>query len=453
MASPSRDSARLARRGRVPLPSRRLIALLLIVGAIAAVVPILPPLGAVWVALLALICAGMAIDLALRPPRGSVRADRGTIPLQHSGRSGSYTLTFRNETDRFLRVAWREVLPPALSGEGTRGETVLRPFGELSREVSFIALDRGTHSIPPMGLRLSHPLGLLEYQETVPAETEVAVSPGRPAAELNWLLTRAALIEEIGSKRSRRRGISMDFESLRDYVPGDETRFIDWKASSRRNRPQLRLFQSERNAEVILAIDCGRLMGGLIDGVSKLDLAMTPFLDIAAVALERNDRVGLLAFDSRPRAFLPPRAGLQQLHAILRSLAALPRASEPTSFLRAVRHVEARHRKRAFILFFTDFTDELSAREMYASLAALTRRHVLLFIAVGDPHLERIFEHSTGDGRALFEKAVAGQLLMERRRVLAGLERLGIHTLDAEPLKLSGPLIRKFLEVRLAGVM
>jgi len=180
---------------------------------------------------------------------------------------------------------------------------------------------------------------------------------------------------------------------------------------------------------------------------------MTPLLDVATVALERKDKVGLLAFDSRVRAFLPPRGGLQQLHGILRALAALPHPTEPTSYLRSVRHVEARHKKRAFILFFTDFTDELSAREMYASLASLTRRHVLLFVAVGDPHLDRIFDDEGNGSHALFEKAAAGQLLVERRRVLAGLERLGIHTLDAEPLRLSGPLLRKFLEVRLAGVL
>jgi uncharacterized protein (DUF58 family) len=134
-------------------------------------------------------------------------------------------------------------------------------------------------------------------------------------------------------------------------------------------------------------------------------------------------------------------------------LATLPAGNEPTSFLRAVRYLETRHRKRSLILVFTDFTDEISAQEMYASLAALTRRHVLIFVGVADPHLEEIFQYNGGDSRALFEKAVAGQLLLERRRTVARIERLGIFTVDAEPRRLSGPLIRRYLQVRFKGAL
>src|SRR6185436_10567231 len=100
-------------------------------------------------------------------------------------------------------------------------------------------------------------------------------------------------------------------------------------------------------AETILALDCGRLMGTLVDGVKKLDLAMTPLLDLAAVALRRGERVGLLVFDSRPRIWLPPRPGMQQLQRMLVSLAKLPEQEEPTSYLRAIAQLEARQRTRS----------------------------------------------------------------------------------------------------------
>lgn len=228
---------------------------------------------------------------------------------------------------------------------------------------------------------------------------------------------------------------------------------MDWKASARRLKPLVRLFEAERNAEVILALDCGRLMGGLVNGICKLDLAMTPVLDLAAVALRRRERLGFLAFDSEPRAFVPARPGLPQLREILTAMARLPAGVNPTSYLRAVRYLEARHRKRALIVFFTDFTDELSAQEMYRSLVALTRRHILIFVGVGDPHLEEIHERSGNDVRSVFEKAVAGDLLLERRRVMAQLARSGVFTLDGEPSQLSGPLISKYLEVRLRGAL
>ncbi|MEM7234772.1 MAG: DUF58 domain-containing protein [Planctomycetota bacterium] len=241
---------------------------------------------------------------------------------------------------------------------------------------------------------------------------------------------------------------------MRDYVAGDEIRRIDWKASSRRNRPQIRQYQTDRSAEVILAIDCGRLMGSLIDGVTKLDLTLTPVLDLCAVILPRGERVGLLAFDSKPRVFLPPRGGLQNLSAMTTALSELPtEPDEPTSYLRAVRYLESRHRKRSLVVVFTDFTDELTGAEMFSSFSALSRRHTLVFVGVGDPHLQEIATAPSSQTRGHMQKAVAAELLVERSRAFHRMESDGILTIDAQPDELTGPLIQRYLEVRLRGLV
>jgi hypothetical protein len=133
----------------------------------------------------------------------------------------------------------------------------------------------------------------------------------------------------------------------------------------------------------------------------------------------------------------------------MRMLAKLPEQEEPTSYLRALAQLEARQRKRSLVIVLTDFTDEVSAQELYASLAALARRHVLVFAAVADAHLARIFEEPEfQDEAALFQRAAAGELLLERGRTLAGIERLGVIAVDAEPRQLSGPLIRRYPAAR-----
>jgi uncharacterized protein (DUF58 family) len=430
-----------------------MIVLSAFLGLFAALVPLFPILAIPAQALLLSAVLWTAVDWLTRPRPGAIRILRRIEPLYQVGREGKYQLFLRNETDRPLMLDLREALPPTLEAEEIRERWLLKPREEVVREVSFVGLERGEHQIPPPGARVRHLLSWLEHQERIPLADRILVSPGRPAAETDWILNRVAFLEEAGEKKTRRKGTDREFESLREYVPGDEIRRIDWKATARRHRPQVRQYQSERNAEVILALDCGRLMGSLIGGVTKLDLAMTPLLDLAAVALRRGERVGFFAFDSQLRAFLPPRTGLGHLNAMMSRLATLPAGNEPTSFLRAVRYLETRHRKRSLILVFTDFTDEISAQEMYASLAALTRRHVLIFVGVADPHLEEIFQYNGGDSRALFEKAVAGQLLLERRRTVARIERLGIFTVDAEPRRLSGPLIRRYLQVRFKGAL
>ncbi len=446
-----RDGRRAARR--IPVPGGRLIAAAAAAAALGLIAPLVPILALPWGASIALVLLLATVDLLLRPRRGCVSAARVVRPLQHVGRRSSYSVRLRNETDGPLAVRLVEVLPSALEGEGIDERFVLAPSAEVERDVDFVGLERGTHALLPLGLRIAGPLGLLEFQERVPLEERVLVAPGRPAGESEWLLARSAALERLGEKQIRRRGSSYEFDSIRPYVTGDEIRRIDWKASARRQKPQVRLFRAERNAEIIVALDCGRLMGTVIEGVRKLDLAMTPVLDLAAVALRRKESVGFLAFDSRPRSFLPPRAGLAQLGAITAAMAGLPDGTEATSYLRAVRYLDSRHRKRSLIVVFTDFTDEVSAEEMIQSLASLTRRHVLIFVGVGDPHIDEIYRHSGGDLRSLFQKAVAGGLLQERRRSMRRIERLGIFTVDAEPKRLSGPLLRRFLEVRLRGVI
>jgi uncharacterized protein (DUF58 family) len=419
----------------------------------AALVPLAPALGVLWGAFASVLALLLALDLFARPRRDALEVRRELRRAYHVGRRGSFDVVLRNRSPGALEVALKEVLPHALEGSGLDGQFILGPGEERRGEVTFVGLSRGEHPLLPLGVRFGRPLGLLAYQHARADGAAALVLPGRPPGETEWLLSHAAALEEVGQRRTRRRGAEQEFESLRDYVVGDEIRRIDWKASARRSRPLVRQYESERNAETILAIDCGRLMGSLIDGVPKLDLALTPVLDLAAVALRRGERVGLLGFDADARSFVPPRAGLAQLTPILEAAARLPRGTQPTSYLRAVHHLEAHHRKRCLLVVFSDFTDELSAADMYASLAALTRRHVVLFVAVGDPHLTAILDGPAEDERAHVQRAVAGQLLGERRRVLARMERLGIFTVDAEPARLTGPLLRTFLEVRLRGAV
>ncbi len=449
MPSPSRAEVRGA--PRVPVPTPLLVRAALSLLVLAAAVPLVPALERVWLAVAALLALLLGLDVLLRPGRGAVEVGRELAAVQYVGRDSGYTVWITNRETRELVVALGETLPPGLAGVGLEAEVRLAPGASARWEVALQGLARGSHALAAPVLRVQHPLGLLVWQERPALDDRVVVAPGRPAGETEWLLSRVATLEEMGQRTIRRLGAAQEFESLREYVVGDELRRIDWRASARRFRPMVRQYRVERNAELILALDCGRLMSALVDGVTKLDLAMTSVLDLAAVALRRGERVGFLAFDARPLAYLPPRSGLDKLQAIQRALGELPASAEPTSHLRAASHLEAHHRKRCLIVVFTDFTDELSAHEMHATLAALTRRHALVFVAVGDPHLQRLFEAEASDAQSLFEQAVAGDLLAERRRVLTGLERLGVPTVDADPFRLSGPLIRRYLDVRYRG--
>lgn len=440
-----------ARRSGMPVPSPRGLRCVLVLAGIGLCAPLLPLAGHLWPAGLGVFLLLLLIDWLTRPAVDAIAVQRDAGSVHHVGREGRYALVVENATGAPLRVVLRDFAPAAAGGTETHAELRLAA-GEVWRtQVDIIALRRGSHAFPPLGLGVSTGLGLLEHRLLCTGSDRIRVAPGRPSGEIGWLLSRAAVLEEIGTTLVRRPGADWEFESLRDYVSGDEPRRIDWKASARRHRPMVRTFETERNTELMLALDCGRLMGSLIDGVRKLDLAMTPLLDLAAVALKRGERVGMLAFDSKPRIYLPPRPGMRQLHAMTSSLADLPECDDPTSYLRALSHLESQHRKRMTLIVFTDFTDEITARDLLTNLASLARRHLTVFVAVSDPHLERVFAASPTSDQAIFEKAVAGELGVERRMVLDRVQELGIPTLDAEPQRLTAPLLNRYLELRMGG--
>ncbi len=433
---------------QVSVPTPRALLLVTVLAAIGVVAAWSEVFALLWrVGLLAVPLLLLA-DWLLRPRVTALRVERALPALTHVGRTTTVDLVLANTTGASLRVDVRMPWPLGIDAAELRTELRVAAGGEARIPVACVPLRRGRVLLPPIGVGVFGPLGLLEHRSLRAREDSLRVAPGRPAGEVAALRARATSLQDAGMRRTPRRGSEWEFESLRDYVVGDEVRHLDWKASARRCRPVVRLFQEERNAELIVALDCGRLMNTTIDGVRKLDLAMTPLLDVAAVALRRGERVGLLAFDKRVRAYLPPGAGMPRLAAMTAALADLEDDDEPTSHLRAVSHLEERQRRRCLVVVFTDFTDELSARDMYASLAALARRHTLVFVGVGDPYLEAAQAAPATDARAAYQRAVAVRLALERQRTLQRLERLGVHALDAEPRRLSAPLLARYFAVR-----
>lgn len=437
---------------RWPLPTRRLVGLGAALLGLALLVPLAPALRGPWWGIAALCAALAVIDALARPPRDAVLVRREVAASDHVGREGQWRVVARSTSAARLRVLVRDVPPPGLESEGLRAESALEPGGERAFSVPMRALARGPQALLPVGLRVEGPLGLIAWQALVPAPAVVVVLPGRPAGETQWLLAKVAALEHLGPHPLALRGADQELDHLREWVAGDEPRRIAWSASARRRMPIVCEMRVERRADLVLAIDCGRLMGSLVDGVTKLDLALTPLLDLAAVALTRGERVGLLAFDVQARAFLPPRAGMGQLGALRDALGRLPSPQEPTSWPRAVAHLGARQRKRSLLVVFSDFTDEVSAAQVERHVAALARRHAAVFVAVGDPHLEEVLLAPDVGPRAAYQQAVAGQLLVERRRALARIERLGVPTVDGEPRRLTGPVLARYLERRRSGV-
>jgi len=311
---------------------------------------------------------------------------------------------------------------------------------------------RGLLSVDAAWLRWTGPMRLMQPIRRFPLACNVPVTPliHSPRGEDLILQFRDAL---HGVKAQRDTGGGAEFESVREYQPGLDSRFIDWKRSARHHKMLVREFHAERNHPVVLAFDTGHLMREPLDGVPRLDAGITAGLLLARAALEADDLVGSYSFDSRPGHFLPPARGIQSFRRLQQTAASLAYSSDETNFTLAMADLHARLRRRSLIVLFTDFTDTITAELLIENVRRIATRHLLVFVSLRDPVLPEIFEARPASEALLARSVVAGDFLRERSIVLERLERLGIQCIDVPASQLSAALLNRYLHIKQRGLL
>ena len=437
----------------MPIPSRRLVGWV-VAGTIAALAIVVFP--AAWLPLLAfdVLLAGAAVlDWLMTPGSAALDAerlppDRVSVLLKHP-----VVLLIRNRSRLTLRVRARDSTPETFQTETEELSGTVPGSGQARWQYEVKPLTRGNFGWGAIHLRYRSLLGLWDMQKEVPAPGHSRVYPNLTLLQHYHLLARANRLETLGIRKVRTRGSAWEFESLRDYSQGDDVRLIDWKATARRRKMIVRNQEAERNQTVLLLVDSGRLMNAEVEGVAKLDHAVNTALTLAHVALARGDRVGLCSFSHTVHAWVAPRAHRAQMRLLTDALYDLRGDYTETDHGRCLRLLATRHSKRALLVVLTDFVDAETASEMIAHLQLAARRHLVLFAAFKDPLLERAARvHPTRPFEG-FRKAAAVELLRERRAVLERLRQMGAHVLDADPGAVTAPLINRYLEIALRGLL
>lgn len=307
---------------------------------------------------------------------------------------------------------------------------------------------RGRADLETLWVRWESPWGLVRRTATRPLERSVRAVPNvgfvRGSA-VRFFDVREA---HIGTKIERYAGEGSEFESLHEWLPGMGRRSIDWKASARHTRLLAREMRAERNHQLILALDTGRLMAEPVDGAPLLDHAIHAALILAYVSLRHGDRVGLYPFAARPGALTPPRGGVSTFRSLLRLTGELAYETDETNYTWALTELSSRLRRRSLVVVFTDFVDSVTADLMVDHLARLGRRHVVVFVALRDPTLTAVRDAEPTRPTDVERSVMAETLVKEREVTLARLRREGVFALDAPPRQVGPPLLDRYLDVK-----
>ena len=401
------------------------------------------------------LAAAVWVDGLLAPQAGPsprhLVAVRDAPPAFSVGRPGEVTYRWRNGAPRAARLRLREVRPELLGGAQAPRWIRVPARGQARETVPVTPARRGRQSGGGFVLDSIGPLGLGLRRERIALPWEVAVYPPLVTVRLQASVARAQRRREQGITPLRRLGEGRLFESLRDWVPGDDLRHIDWKATGRRGKVITRQFEAERRQQVLLVLDLGRLLTAEIAGVSRLEYVVRAALELAYTAVQHDDNVGVMAFADGVQHFVAPQRGRLALKRVLDVLTRVePQLVEP-DYPGAFRYLAARNRKRALTVLFTDVIDRFASDALVANVASLRPRHLPLAVTLQNPDLNHVAALRPAAAHDAFRKAAAEELLRAREEALGRMRRAGVLVLDVPPERAAAAVVAKYLDLKRRG--
>ena len=434
MPAPAEATERLTKsrsaRGAGIRPSRWAAVLILAI-AVATVALGLPVGVAIAALAVSLGCIGTDMVMARRCTPTIVRTDLPILARQVPVPFSVEATIERARPDRLRQPVPAEL--GALPSEA-RGNRL---------SATFVGRHRGVHTLPPTVIRVAGPLGLATSDHVVGTSEVVTVYPDLPRARRLALARRRGRMNDEGRIRNRL-GLGTEFESIRDYSPGDDIRQVNWLATARSGRPMTNQYRVDENRDLICLVDAGRLMASPVGSATRLDIALDAVAVLAVAAEEAGDRVGTTAFAGDILGNLAPRR--RGAETVVRALFDLEPTEVESDYERAFQSVSGR--KRSLIVLFTDLVDAAAGRTLIAAVPTLVRKHVIVLATCEDPDLRAALTTAPEGSRDVMRAGVSLSLLTARRQRVALLRAMGADVVEAGPLTLGPSCVNAYARLK-----
>jgi uncharacterized protein (DUF58 family) len=441
-------------RARRPLwaiyPTRRLAVIVLCLSLLWLLPASMGIVAGMIVAVSVLLAAG--VDYLQLPGRRDLEVTRDVPATLGLGDEVDAPIVITSHWPRPFRATLSHELPATFEVAPTV-PVVIAPNASVSTALPFTPMRRGPVDLGDVALRLTTQFGLLARIIRAPVGASAVVVPSLSNVRRFRLLALQHRLRDVGIRVLRRRGEGRSFAGLREYVPGDDPRTIDWKATARHQRVMAREFTVERSQTVVALVDCGRAMTQMAGEFARIEHVLSAALLLTDVAVVSGDQVGMLAFDEIVLAYVPAQRGRAAVGAVREALSGIAASMAEPDYAAAFRMLALRQRRRALVVFFTDVMDARASRTLTAYLGRAAARHVVIVVAIRNDELLAATRAKASDALAIYTSAAAEELVQEREEALVRMRRAGVTVLDVSAPQMATAVVNRYLEIKARGLI
>ena len=409
--------------------------------------------GSGWAVLAvdSLLLLGVVVDLALAGSVRSLRLSRNGDSVVRLGETAAVVLRISNPGGRRVHGVVRDAWPPSAGVSRARTPIDLPPGERRALTTVLQPTRRGDRIADRVTVRSYGPFGLAARQGSHSASWRVRALP--PFTSRKHLPSKLARLRDLDGRTAVLvRGQGTEFDSLREYVPGDDVRSIDWRATARAGDVVVRTWRPERDRRVLLVLDTGRTAAGRVGDAPRLDAAMDAALLLAALAARAGDRVDFIAHDRVLRSAVQGSSASEVLPSLVQAMAPLDAQLVEPDWEAIAAEILRRAPHRSLVVLLTALDPAPVEHGLLPVLSRLTRRHRVLLASVADPRIAEMTS-GRGDAQAVYEAAAGARAGLDRVRVSAVLNRAGVTVVEGSPDDLPPRLADGYLALKAAGLL
>lgn len=404
---------------------------------------------AVFLVFNTIVAALIIADVVITPRPENLLVQRIVQNKLSIGQKNIVKVVIVNKAYTDIQVEVKDEYPKEFEVNASEIKVKLPRRSETTFQYEVVPLKRGCYYFKDTSLKFRGVLDLIIYQQPFGHNSRVEVYPDISSISKFELLMRRSHLLETGLVNERRRGTGTDFESLREYIKGDEFRKIDWKASARRNKLIAREYQSEVNQSVLILLDCSRSTGALAGKITMLDHAVNGALLLGYQVLRKGDKIGLMTFSDRVHASLPPKGGKNHYYSFVQNLYAVKPSSVEPSYENVLDKLSKSRLKRSMIIMITDTATGESANKLFSAIPVIIQKHLLIVISLLDPLIKSYSRRIPEKHEEVYQKIVAREQMAKIEQLNKKIELMGAITAVVTPEQLKTTVLSKYLKAKL----